>query len=178
MYNSTIPYASLTLTKRGRNPLASAIATTALQILIDEDLSTKAFDLGELFRSEITKIQKTNKHVVEVRGRGLLNAVVITEDIRAGKKKRGAWELCLLLKERGVLAKPTHGNMSVCLLLPTLHVTNDYCSIRFAPPLVISKDQLLKAIGIIGTCLNDIDKAETVIPGEDGMANHHVEIEN
>lgn len=85
---------------------------TALQILVEENLSERAMALGSLFRSSVTALK--SKRVMEVRGRGLLNAVVIDENMSTGtegKKARGAWELCLLLKSRGVLAKPTHGNM-------------------------------------------------------------------
>ena len=90
-----------------RNPLGSAIGITALDILLQEDLANRALKLGEIFRSEITAL----KHplVSTVRGRGLLNAVVIDET--QSKKGRTAWQFCLLLKSRGVLAKPTHVNM-------------------------------------------------------------------
>lgn len=90
-----------------RNPLGCAIATTALDILIDERLSERAEDLGEKFR---TGIRAFNSPLVkEVRGRGLLNAVVMDES--KSKRGRTAWQFCLLLKSRGVLAKPTHVNM-------------------------------------------------------------------
>jgi len=90
-----------------RNPLGCAIATTALDILIDECLSERAEDLGEKFRSGIRAFN--SPLVKEVRGRGLLNAVVIDESM--SKRGRTAWQFCLLLKSKGVLAKPTHVNM-------------------------------------------------------------------
>src|SRR4051794_2183711 len=88
------------------NPLACAVAMEALQVLIDEDLANRAARLGKLFRSSVEALQ--SPLVSCVRGRGLLNAVVIDESRSA--KGRTAWQLCLLLKSRGVLAKPTHVN--------------------------------------------------------------------
>ncbi|TRM67628.1 ornithine aminotransferase [Schizophyllum amplum] len=128
----------------GGNPLGSAIGITALDILKDENLADRALKMGEIFRSEIEAL----KHplVSTVRGRGLLNAVVIDET--QSKKGRTAWQFCLLLKSRGVLAKPTHVNI-----------------IRFAPPLVIEEADLRKAIKIIADCLDDLDKLDN-IPGE------------
>ncbi|KAK0457022.1 ornithine-oxo-acid aminotransferase [Desarmillaria tabescens] len=129
----------------GGNPLGCAVAMTALNVLVEERLAERAMVLGELFRSSVTKL---NSPLVQtVRGRGLLNAVVIDES--KSRKGRTAWQLCLLLKSRGVLAKPTHVNI-----------------IRFAPPLVISGEDLLKAVRIIGECLEDLDKVD-VIPGEE-----------
>ncbi|KIY68475.1 ornithine aminotransferase [Cylindrobasidium torrendii FP15055 ss-10] len=134
----------------GGNPLGCAVATTALDVLVDEKLSERAEALGKVFRDSILDIQKSGseggKLVKEVRGRGLLNAVVIDE--AASKKGRTAWQLCLLLKSRGVLAKPTHVNI-----------------IRFAPPLVIKEEELKEAVKIIGECLDDLDKLDD-IPGE------------
>jgi ornithine--oxo-acid transaminase len=98
------------------NPLGAAVACTALQVLVDEDLSSRAERLGELFRSSVRAIK--SPMVKEVRGRGLLNAMVIDES--QSTKGRTAWQYCLLLKSRGVLAKPTHVNMYAtdCLLRP------------------------------------------------------------
>lgn len=90
-----------------RNSLACALATTALDILISENLASKAEDLGFIFRSGIRALN--SPLVEEVRGRGLLNAIVIDE--KKSVRGRDAWQLCLLLKSKGVLAKPTHGNM-------------------------------------------------------------------
>ncbi|KAK2460450.1 hypothetical protein APHAL10511_007615 [Amanita phalloides] len=128
----------------GGNPLGCAVSMTALQVLVDEGLVERAQRLGEIFRSGIRAFKCPL--VATVRGRGLFNAVVIDES--KSVKRRTAWQLCLLLKSRGVLAKPTHVNI-----------------IRFSPPLVISEDDLRKAMTIIGECLNDLDKLE-VIPSE------------
>ena len=93
-----------------RNPLGCAVAMTALSVLIDERLADRAMRLGEYFRSSIRALN--SPLVKEVRGRGLLNAVVIDEELsKKHGKGRTAWQFCLLLKSRGVLAKPTHVNM-------------------------------------------------------------------
>lgn len=129
----------------GGNPLGSAIAIVALQILVDEQLAERAERLGKVFRDGIKAI---NSPLVQtVRGRGLLNAVVIDES--KSKRGRTAWQLCLLLKQRGLLAKPTHVN-----------------TIRFAPPLVIEEEDLRKAIDIIAKALKDLDELD-VLPGEE-----------
>ncbi|KAH9957764.1 ornithine-oxo-acid aminotransferase [Russula dissimulans] len=128
----------------GGNPLACAVAMTALDVLIDERLAERAQRLGEQFRSGIRALR--SPLVKEVRGRGLFNAIVIDES--ASSRGRSAWQFCLLLKSRGILAKPTHVNI-----------------IRFSPPLVISEEDLQKAIGIIKQALDDIDQLEE-IPGE------------
>src|SRR5271155_1714128 len=91
------------------NPLGCAVAMTALSVLVNERLAERALRLGEYFRSAIRELN--NPLVAEVRGRGLLNAVVIDEN--KSLKGRTAWQFCLLLKSRGVLAKPTHVNMFV-----------------------------------------------------------------
>ena len=91
------------------NPLGCAVAMTALDVLVEEKLSQRADVLGEKFRAAIRAIN--SPLVKEVRGRGLLNAVIIDEE--SSSKGRTAWQLCLLLKSRGVLAKPTHVNMYV-----------------------------------------------------------------
>ncbi|QRV94011.1 aminotransferase class-III protein [Ceratobasidium sp. AG-Ba] len=130
----------------GGNPLGAAVAIAALQVLVDEKLADRAEALGQIFRKSI---QDINSPLVKlVRGRGLLNAVVIDES--KSTRGRTAWDLCLLLKSRGVLAKPTHVNV-----------------IRFAPPLVISEAELRKSLTIIAQCLSDLDKVEA-IPGADG----------
>ena len=94
------------------NPLGCAVAMTALDVLVDEDLANRADVLGEKFRSAVRAIN--SPLVKTVRGRGLLNAVVIDEE--RSVKGRTAWQLCLLLKSRGLLAKPTHVNMYVLCL--------------------------------------------------------------
>ena len=109
----------------GGNPLAAAVGIAALEVVRDEKLSENAYAMGELFRSEMEKID--NPMVKKVRGKGLLNAVV-TEP-HDGKV---AWDICLALKENGLIAKPTHDHI-----------------IRFTPPLIITRDQMMEAIGII-----------------------------
>lgn len=109
----------------GGNPLAAAVGIAALEVVRDEKLSENAYAMGELFRSEMEKID--NPMVKKVRGKGLLNAVV-TEP-HDGKV---TWDICLALKENGLIAKPTHDHI-----------------IRFTPPLIITRDQMMEAIGII-----------------------------
>ncbi|KAG8746327.1 ornithine aminotransferase [Ceratobasidium sp. 414] len=129
----------------GGNPLGAAVAIAALQVLVDEKLADRAEALGQIFRQSIQDLH--SPLVKTVRGKGLLNAVVIDES--KSTRGRTAWDLCLLLKSRGVLAKPTHVNV-----------------IRFAPPLVISEAELRKSLSIIAQSLNDLDRLET-IPGGD-----------
>jgi ornithine--oxo-acid transaminase len=117
----------------GGNPLACKVAITALQVLLDEKMTENAVVMGKLLREELSKIH--SPHIAIVRGKGLLNAIVIKH-----KDKEAAWELCLELKENGLLAKPTHGD-----------------KIRFAPPLIISKEQILESVGIIETSLKALD---------------------
>lgn len=109
----------------GGNPLAAAVGIAALEVVRDEKLSENAYAMGELFRSEMEKID--NPMIKQVRGKGLLNAVV-TEP----KDGKVAWDICLALKENGLIAKPTHDHI-----------------IRFTPPLIITRDQMMEAIGII-----------------------------
>ncbi|KAF7977203.1 hypothetical protein HWV62_4459 [Athelia sp. TMB] len=135
----------------GGNPLGCAVAMTALDVLVDEKLAERAEDLGQKFRTAIRDLK--SPLVQTVRGRGLLNAVVMDES--KSVKGRTAWQFCLLLKSRGVLAKPTH-----------VH------TIRFAPPLVISEEDLMKAVKIIAECLVDLDKLD-VIPGDEGSEQGH-----
>ena len=109
----------------GGNPLAAAVGIAALEVVRDEKLSENAYAMGELFRCEMKKID--NPMIKQVRGKGLLNAVV-TEP----KDGKVAWDICLALKENGLIAKPTHDHI-----------------IRFTPPLIITRDQMMEAIGII-----------------------------
>jgi ornithine--oxo-acid transaminase len=120
----------------GGNPLACKVAQSALEVVIEEDLANNAAELGEVFRSELSKRLLDNKLVKLIRGKGLLNAIVIndTEDSST------AWDICLALRDNGLLAKPTHGNI-----------------IRFAPPLVINKKQLLLCVDIIVNTLNTFE---------------------
>jgi len=112
----------------GGNPIACAVAVTALDVVADEKLSERAEHLGQVFRAEIEKIIEKNDLITKVRGKGLLNAILINDTPESST----AWNLCLQLKENGLLAKPTHGNI-----------------IRLAPPLVITEEQLLDCVKII-----------------------------
>ena len=120
----------------GGNPIAAAVAIAALKVIHEEQLTENAEQLGQLFRTSLNAYIKCSKIVKLVRGKGLLNAIVIndTEDSDT------AWNICLRLRDNGLLAKPTHGNI-----------------IRFAPPLVMSKDQLLECISIITSTLKDFE---------------------
>lgn len=119
----------------GGNPLACAVATVALQVVKDEKLAENAERMGNLFRERMNAmIQQTDK-VTLVRGKGLLNAIVINDS----PDSETAWNLCLAMKERGLLAKPTHGNI-----------------IRFAPPLIITEDELHQCCDIIEASVKDM----------------------
>jgi ornithine--oxo-acid transaminase len=109
----------------GGNPLACAVAIEALQVLKDEKMAENAALMGEFLRDELNKLESEHMHLV--RGKGLLNAIVIDHE-----NKQAAWELCLQLKKNGLLAKPTHGD-----------------KIRFAPPLTITREQLEECLEII-----------------------------
>jgi ornithine--oxo-acid transaminase len=117
----------------GGNPLACKVAITSLQVLKDEKMAENATAMGKLLRAELEKIG--SRHIATVRGKGLLNAIVIGH-----RNKDAAWELCLALKENGLLAKPTHGD-----------------KIRFAPPLVINKEQITECVEIISKSLSILD---------------------
>lgn len=112
----------------GGNPIAARVAIEALKVVEDEDLITNAFILGEFFRQEMNKLKSECALIKEVRGKGLLNAIEINDTPDSST----AWDICILLKENRLLAKPTHGNI-----------------IRFAPPLVINKEELSECIEII-----------------------------
>ena len=112
----------------GGNPLSAAVATEALKVLLDEGLIENAYNLGKIFRYQLQKFTENSDLVKLVRGKGLLNAIVIN-DI---PKSDTAWNICIKLRDNGLLAKPTHGNI-----------------IRFAPPLVITEEQLNECISII-----------------------------
>lgn len=117
----------------GGNPLACAVAMAALQVLKDENMCANAEAMGKLLRSELENLN--SPYISIVRGKGLLNAIVIKHD-----HPNAAWELCLLLKENGLLAKPTHGD-----------------KIRFAPPLCITEKQVMECVGIIDKSLKQLD---------------------
>lgn len=120
----------------GGNPLGVAVAMEALEVVRDEKLAANARKLGEMFRSVLQGYIKTSKVVIRVRGRGLLNAILVNDD----EEGHLAWDICMALKENGLLAKPTHGNI-----------------IRFAPPLVMTEDQLLECIQIITSTLKKFE---------------------
>ncbi len=121
----------------GGNPVAAKVAVAALEVVKDEHLAKNARKLGELFRSEMNKIIAKTDLVNSVRGRGLLNAILIndTEDSKT------AWNICMKLRDNGLLAKPTHGNI-----------------IRFAPPLVMTEEQLMDCVAIIEKTLMEFEK--------------------
>ncbi len=112
----------------GGNPLACKVAIAALQVLVDEKLADNAERLGKIFRDEMNKLMQKTDVITKVRGKGLLNAIVI----RPSESGKTAWDVCLALKENGLLAKPTHGDI-----------------IRFAPPLVINEEELKFAVDTI-----------------------------
>jgi ornithine--oxo-acid transaminase len=121
----------------GGNPIAAAVAMAALEVVKEEGLAQNAQELGELFREELNKFIPTCDLVVKVRGKGLLNAIVINDS----EDSSTAWDICMALKENGLLAKPTHGNI-----------------IRFAPPLVMDREQLMDCVSIITKTLQDFSK--------------------
>jgi ornithine--oxo-acid transaminase len=121
----------------GGNPVGGKVAIAALEVVRDEKLAENAEALGQLFRAEVNKLVEKYNILKLVRGKGLLNAVLIndTEDSST------AWDICVALKDNGMLAKPTHGNI-----------------IRFAPPLVMTKDQLLECVAIIDKTVAGFEK--------------------
>lgn len=120
----------------GGNPVAAAVGMAALTVVKDEKLAENADRLGKLFRSEMNKYIENSKIVSLVRGKGLLNAIVIND----ADTSDTAWNICLKLRDNGLLAKPTHGNI-----------------IRFAPPLVMTEDELLDCIAIITKTLKEFE---------------------
>ena len=121
----------------GGNPIAAKVAIAALEVIDDENLIQNARKLGTLFRREMQRIITNNELIVKVRGKGLLNAIVVNDSTDSDT----AWRLCLALKENGLLAKPTHGNI-----------------IRFAPPLVITEAQLIDCVSIIEKTIHTFKK--------------------
>lgn len=121
----------------GGNPVGAAVAIAALEVVKNESLAENADHLGNIFRSEINKFIETSSIASQVRGRGLLNAIVINDD----EESDTAWNICLRLRDNGLLAKPTHGNI-----------------IRFAPPLVMTEAQLLDCVSIIIETLKEFEK--------------------
>jgi ornithine--oxo-acid transaminase len=121
----------------GGNPLACAVARKALEVIIEEDLANNAQKLGERFRNGMNAIIDKYDLVTMVRGKGLLNAIIINDS----PESTTAWDLCMSLKENGLLAKPTHGNI-----------------IRFAPPLVITEEELDACLAIIEKTIKEFKK--------------------
>ena len=125
----------------GGNPLACAVAMESLKVIVEEKLAENASNMGEVFRTELRNL---NHPIIElVRGKGLLNAMVIktSEETEHNWNTDGelAWNLCLKMRDNGLLAKPTHGNI-----------------IRFAPPLVINEAQVKEAVNIIKTSIDQV----------------------
>lgn len=120
----------------GGNPLACAVAKTALEVVVEENLAKNAEDMGNIFRNKMQSLINSSKIAQLVRGKGLLNAFVID----ASAESDTAWNICLKLKDNGLLAKPTHGNI-----------------IRFAPPLVITKQELEECCDIIETTIKSFE---------------------
>ena len=116
----------------GGNPLAAVVCMEALQILIDEKLADNAARLGVIFRARIQALINKTKLITLVRGKGLLNAIVINDS----PESETAWNLCIEFMKKGLLAKPTHGNI-----------------IRFAPPLIITEEQVHECCDIIEKCV-------------------------
>jgi len=121
----------------GGNPLACTVAKAALEVVVDEELAKNALELGNIFRRELSKKLADSNIVKLVRGKGLLNAIVINDT----PESQTAWNICLSLRDNGLLAKPTHGNI-----------------IRFAPPLVINEEQLMICIDVIVNTVNEFEK--------------------
>ena len=121
----------------GGNPVAAKVAIAALEVVKNEGLAENAQELGELFRVEINKLIAETDLITIVRGKGLLNAIIINDT----EESSTAWDICIKLRDNGLLAKPTHGNI-----------------IRFAPPLVINKEQLLDCVSIIRKTILEFKK--------------------
>ncbi len=121
----------------GGNPIAAAVAIAALEVVEDEKLADNAEELGQLFRAKLNEYIETSAICKLVRGKGLLNAIVINDS----EESETAWNICLALRDNGLLAKPTHGNI-----------------IRFAPPLVMTEEQLLDCVRIITETLKQFEK--------------------
>lgn len=121
----------------GGNPLACRVAIAALEVVKDEHLAENAQRLGEIFRAELSSFAKSNPIIAKVRGKGLLNAIIVNDT----PDSTTAWDICMELAHNGLLAKPTHGNI-----------------IRFAPPLVITEVQLRECIAIIQNVISRSDR--------------------
>lgn len=131
----------------GGNPLGCAVAMRALELIEEDKMTERAEELGQIFRNRLERLKSPIIHTV--RGRGLLNAIVIDESKTGGHL---AWDLCMLFKAKGLLAKPTHQNI-----------------IRLAPPLVITREELDQALDIISSALEELPKlrgqdADAIVP--------------
>ena len=120
----------------GGNPLGTQVAMTALEVVRDEHLAQNARKLGAIFRDRMSVLVEKYDIIKLVRGKGLLNAVVINDS----EESSTAWDICVALKDNGLLAKPTHGNI-----------------IRFAPPLVMTEEQLHECCDIIEKTIKDFN---------------------
>ena len=120
----------------GGNPLSCAVAKAALEVIKDENLEENAMEMGILFRNNLEKLKEKSKLINLIRGKGLLNALVINDS----ETSSTAWNICLKMRDNGLIAKPTHGNI-----------------IRFAPPLVINKDQIEESCEIIGKSIGEFE---------------------
>lgn len=121
----------------GGNPIASKVAIAALEVIRDENLAENAEYLGKIFRAEMNRIIAKTDLVLKVRGKGLLNAIIVNDT----EENKTAWNLCVAMKENGLIAKPTHGNI-----------------IRFAPPLVMTEEQLMECVAIIEKSIMNFEK--------------------
>ena len=128
----------------GGNPLACRVAMAALEVAIEENLAENAQKMGEIFRRELSDFSKQYDIIKTVRGKGLLNAVVINDP----EQSNMAWDICVRLKENGLLAKPTHGNI-----------------IRFAPPLVMTEKELMECVNIIKNTIQEFQPKALVNEG-------------
>lgn len=120
----------------GGNPVAAKVAMAALEVVKEEQLMLNARKMGQLFRKEMQRIVDSTDLIVKVRGKGLLNAIIVNDT----PDSKTAWNLCVKLKENGLLAKPTHGNI-----------------IRFAPPLVMTEEQLMECVAIIEKTIREFN---------------------
>lgn len=121
----------------GGNPLGAKVAIAALEVVENENLAERAEKLGHLFRKEMNRIIDGSDLILKVRGKGLLNAIIVNDSPESST----AWDLCMAMKENGLIAKPTHGNI-----------------IRFAPPLVITEKELLECVAIIEKTIKEFKK--------------------
>lgn len=121
----------------GGNPLGAKVAIAALEVVENENLAERAEKLGHLFRKEMNRIIDGSDLILKVRGKGLLNAIIVNDSPESST----AWDLCMAMKENGLIAKPTHGNI-----------------IRFAPPLIITEKELLECVAIIEKTIKEFKK--------------------